>query len=102
MWCHNFIIHVIVTTVYKTSVKAQLKSNTLKLSQRTTKPNIRLVRPAKTQISLRFRAVWSESSLLVCAFYNLQATQKGMNKKPCHISILVQADLSLLVTQVLL
>ena len=29
------------------------------LSQRTTKPTIRLVRPAKSQISLHVRAVWS-------------------------------------------
>ena len=35
------------------------------MSQRTRKSTIRLVRPAKTQISLRIRAVWSESSLLL-------------------------------------
>ena len=34
------------------------------VSQRTIKPTIRLVRPAKTQIRLRIRAVWSESSLI--------------------------------------
>ena len=50
------------------------------MSQRTTKPTIRLVRPAKTQISLRIRAVWSESSPIACAFYNLRAIQKGMNE----------------------
>ena len=55
-----------------------------KLSQRMTKSTIRLVRPAKTQISLRIRAVWSESSLIVCAFYTFQAIQRGINKKPCH------------------
>ena len=33
------------------------------LSQRMTKPTKRHVRPAKTQISLGFRPVWSESSL---------------------------------------
>ena len=32
---------------------------------------IRLERPAKTQIRLRIRAVWSESSLIACAFYRL-------------------------------
>ena len=48
------------------------------LSQRT-KPTIRLVRPAKTQISLRIRAVWSESSLIACAFHCLQAIQRGIN-----------------------
>ena len=43
------------------------------MNQRTTKPSLILVRPAKTQISLRIRAVWSESSLIACAFYSLQA-----------------------------
>ena len=41
-----------------------------RVSQRTTKPT-RLVRPAKTQISLRIRAVWSESLLIVFAFSGL-------------------------------
>ena len=44
----------------------------------------RLVRPAKTRIRLRIRAVWSESSLIACAFYNLRAIQNGMNENPCH------------------
>ena len=45
------------------------------MSQRTTKPTIRLMRPAKSQINLRICAVWSESSLIVhvCVFYSLQA-----------------------------
>ena len=54
------------------------------MSQRTTKPTIRFVRSAKTQICLRIRAVWSESALTACAFYSLQTIQRGMNKKPCH------------------
>ena len=29
-------------------------------------------------------AVWSESSLIPCAFYNLQAIHRGINKNPCH------------------
>ena len=45
---------------------------------------MRLVRPAKTQISLRIRAVWSESSLIACAFNSLQAIQRGINKNLCH------------------
>ena len=53
------------------------------MSQRMTKPSIRLVRPAKTDISLRIRAVWSESSLITFAFYNLQAIQRGINENPC-------------------
>ena len=54
------------------------------MCQRTTKPTIRLVRPAKTQISLRIRAVWSESSLIACAFFRLQAIQRGINENHCH------------------
>ena len=54
------------------------------MSQRTKKPTIRLVRPVKTQISLRIRAVWSESSLVACPFYSIQAIQKGINENPCH------------------
>ena len=42
------------------------------------------VRSAKTHISLRIRAVWSESLLTACAFYSLRAIQKRMNKNPCH------------------
>ena len=42
------------------------------------------LRPAKTQISLRIRAVWSESSLIACVFYSLRAIQRVINKTPCH------------------
>ena len=48
------------------------------------KPTIRLERPAKTQISLRIRAVWSESSLIEDAFYNLQVIQRGIKENPCR------------------
>ena len=44
----------------------------------------RLARPAKTQIRQRIRAVWSESSLIACAFYNFRDNQRGMNENPCH------------------
>ena len=54
-------------------------------SQRMTKPSIRLVRPAKTQISLRIRADWSESLPVACAFYSLRAVQRGMNKNPLSL-----------------
>ena len=50
------------------------------MTWRTTKPTIRLVRPAKTQISLRIRAVWSESSLIACAFNSLQAIQRAIRE----------------------
>ena len=46
------------------------------MSQRTTKLTVRLVRPAKTQISLRIHTVWSESSLIACAFNSLQIIQR--------------------------
>ena len=38
----------------------------------------------KTQISLHIHAVWSESSLITCAFYSLLAIQRGINKNPSH------------------
>ena len=53
--------------------------------QRMTKPSIRLVWPAKTQISLRIRAGWSESLPVACAFYSLRAVQRGMNKNPLSL-----------------
>ena len=53
------------------------------MSQRKTKPTTILVRPVKTQISLRICAVWSESSLIPCAFYSLQAIQRGIKKNAC-------------------
>ena len=42
------------------------------------------VQPAKTQISLRICAVWSDSSLIARTFYSLRAIQRGINKNPCH------------------
>ena len=56
------------------------------MSQHTTKPTIRLVRPAKTQISLRIRAAWLESSLIAYAFYSLQAIQREINESPCFLA----------------
>ena len=56
--------------------------------QHTTKPTIRLVWPAKTLISLRIRAVWSESSLIAYALNSLQAVQRGMNENSCHIGFM--------------
>ena len=40
----------------------------------------------KTCVSSKDRltyAVWSESSLITCAFYSLQAIQRGINENPC-------------------
>ena len=54
------------------------------VSQRTTKPTMRHVRPAKPQIRLRFRAVWSEFLLIACAFYSPPANQRGVNENPWH------------------
>ena len=53
------------------------------------------MRPVKTQISLHIRAVWSESSLVVCTFYSLQTIQKGDRQEPLPYWVDVQADLSL-------
>ena len=58
--------------------------------------------PAKIQISLRIRAVWSESSLIACAFYSLQAIQNGINENLALASECTGWSESLLVTQVLL
>ena len=55
----------------------------------------RLVRPAKTLISLRIRAGWSESSLVVCVFYNLRANQKGINENPCHTVWMYRLNMSI-------
>ena len=49
-----------------------------------TKPTIRLVQPAKTQIRLHICTVWSESLLIASAFYSFHAIQRGMNETPCH------------------
>ena len=46
--------------------------------------DIRLLLPAKTQISMRIREVWSETSLVACAFYSLQDIQRGLNKNPFY------------------
>ena len=54
------------------------------MSPCTTIPTIRLVRPAKTQISLCIHALLSEYLLIACAFYSLQAIQSRMKKNPCH------------------
>ena len=42
------------------------------------------MRSAKTQISLRIRAVWSESSLIACTFYSRRAIQGGINENLCY------------------
>ena len=54
------------------------------ISQCMTKLTMRLVQPAKTQISLPICTVWSESLLISCAFYSLPAIHRGMNKNLCH------------------
>ena len=61
-------------------------------NQRTTKPTIRLVRPAKTQISLRKCAGWSESSLIACASFSYPKRDK---REPLPYWVDVQDDLSL-------
>ena len=46
------------------------------------KTTVRRVWPAKTQISVRICAGWSECSLIACTFYSLQAIKRGMNENP--------------------
>ena len=53
------------------------------MSQCTTTLAIRLVRPAKTRVNL-WCAVCSESSLIACDFYSIQAIQRGINKNTRH------------------
>ena len=57
---------------------------TKRLSQRRTKPTIRLVRLAKTQINLHIRAVLSEYLLIAFAFYNLRTIQRNVNENLWH------------------
>ena len=54
------------------------------MSQCTTKPIIRLVQPAKTQISLWIHAVWSESLLIACGFYNLRPFERVIHENLCY------------------
>ena len=60
------------------------KKNVINLSQRMTKSTIGFVRPAKSQIRLRIRAVWSESSLIACAFNSFQAIQREIKENLCY------------------
>ena len=64
------------------------------LGQRTTKPTIRLVRPAKTQISLRIRAVQSVSADRMC-LPQPPGYPKWDKREPLAFRVDVQADLSL-------
>ena len=50
--------------------------------------------PAKIQISLRILAVWSESLLIACAFYSLDAIQ-AEKTRPLLYWVNIQADLNL-------
>ena len=62
------------------------------MSQSTTKPIITLVKPEKTEICLCIWEVWSQSSLIACAFYSL--LPKGDEWDPLPYWVDVQADLS--------
>ena len=50
-----------------------------------TKSTTRLVQPAK--INTPLHAVWP-SLKIACAFYSLQAIQRGMNENPCHTGLI--------------
>ena len=53
------------------------------VSRRTIKSTIRLVRPAKTQIRLRIRAVWSESSMIASLLQPLGNPTRD-KRELCH------------------
>ena len=63
-------------------------------SQRTTKPTIRLVRPAKAQISLRIRAVWSVFADRMCLLQPPGYPERDQ-REPLPNWVDVQAELSL-------
>ena len=71
------------------------------LSQGMTKPTIRLVRPAKSQISLHIHTVWWVFADRICL---LQHPGYLNRDKQEHLPYWmdIQADLSLIVTQILL
>ena len=79
-----------MSTVYEVTFASGLDLNTAPcgpnnhFSQRMTKSAIRPVQPAKTQITMRVRGVWSDSSLIACAIYSIRAILREMNKNPCH------------------
>ena len=66
--------HIMLTSLYN-----QDPIYSYNMGQRTKKSTIRLVRPRKTQISLRIRAILSESSLIAPAIYSLQAFQRTVS-----------------------
>ena len=66
MRCHNISINGLIR----------------KMSQRTTKPTLRLVRPDSDQSA---HPCDSDQSLLIaCAFYSIWAIQRGIKENPCH------------------
>ena len=56
-------------------------------------PTILYVRPATTQISLRIRAVWSESSQDALQVFK-DSNSSGGRRRLCSVCVDVQADLS--------
>ena len=74
-----------------TQVRYKLQQRSLYLSQCPTKPTIRPVRPAKTQI---IHAVWSESSLIACLLLPPGYPKRDKRESLPH-GMDVQADLSL-------
>ena len=58
----------------KTNIKTDRKENIYNLSQCMRFPAMWYLRPAKPQISLLRRAVWSEPLLVTWVFYDCQAT----------------------------
>ena len=81
----TFLWRCVFTGSWRNSETLLMKTKSQHMSERTTISTICLLRPAKTQISLHIRAVWSESYLSACAFYSLRATLRRMNENPCYI-----------------
>ena len=68
-----------------------IQKETYQMNQCTAKLTIRLVGPAKTQIRLRIRTVWSEPSLIACAFYILRTIHRGnSNEYTQHTIVFIE------------
>ena len=83
----------VVVVIRSTSPNVLTEKQDWYISQRTTKAT-RLLRPAKTQISLRIRAVWLVFADCMCLLQHLGYTKRGAGK-PMPYWVDVQAALSL-------
>ena len=70
----------------ETTSHAYAKKLIINLSHNMRFPTILYMRPAKPQISLRIRAVWSQPLLVACIFYECSATELQSLKGDCTSS----------------